>query len=359
MSSNLFQDVYKDLKPSSSIEGRDFQLLQKVYDRFYKEKTYHVPVDGEVARQDHIVAPFEYMEESSKQVQDDFGNLMILAEELDQDIRSTTFNIIERMQYLRNEINYWKLQQQAVDSDVIEFYEEFNPEIALPLSGEYTDLTAQLSSLSFAAAKGSTASASNRLPQYYYAFGHPFSTGVIANPIDELKKGNSVPIKGIALAADSNSIGLFRYFLNREFEIVNSLTPIDGANSIIWSQDTIETSKSLSIAGVLTFSFIRPTRISYLKLDIEDKGLITDIELVGEHNVVHIPGGSVEPLNLYISPMTVTQIKISLADKATIARLPYTISAYMLNTVDSNNIVDTYVYYRDSAAATLATKGDA
>ena len=165
MSNKFASEVFDKLTPSKGVEDHQFQLLENIYKLVYKDYSYKTPVNGEVARQEHILKPFEIISELSGIAQDTLGTLTVQAEELDVDIRNAVYNVTEYMNYLRSEINTWKLQQMPDDNDLVEFYEEFAPGQTLPYDNSESNIK-ELSSIQFKPNRAK-AGHGDKLPYYF------------------------------------------------------------------------------------------------------------------------------------------------------------------------------------------------
>jgi len=215
----LLKDIADKLKSTVKIEDADYQLLSALYELYFDKYSFTLPINGEVAREEHVVEPFMELERQDRLIQDLLGQILEDSENLDINTQEIKEQIVHQLNYLKSEANYWKLQRQSQSEDVVEFFESFAPGFTLPITTPQNQLNS-LSEVKFVPANPLNDPPAGLLPERFYSFGQPFIQTESADPVEAIKNQQPIHFQGIVLLNDVTDVD---YYLQRNCESVNGL----------------------------------------------------------------------------------------------------------------------------------------
>jgi len=341
MSNSISERVYRNLKPGHSIESNLYQILGKLFETVFGKHSYRLPKNGDVARAEHITEPFNHMYTISGDVQEALGELRTDTDLLTADIVSSTDELKHQLNYLKSEVNYWKLFNG--DSDVITVNESLSTSLMLPIE-DYTNSVAEGSNIAeviFDPESGQNKE-SNKISGPYFAFGDPFGSGIESQP--HLALISSVPLQLQGVQIDTSDTDIVKESLapfERQYALLST-------NTFIWHQVD---SSNLSLSGRLIIKLVKPVQLSMIEFDTDQQAMIHSISVFDEHLYETRMAGAEE---LVFYPKLVKEIHIVIKDNVSAAhKLAYTIQAMILNIAGISGSSNAYVYYIDEAARKL------
>jgi len=341
-SKTILKELADKLKPTVKIEDADYQLLSALYELYFGKHSFTLPINGEVARQGHVTAPLSEIERQDIHIQELLGQLLEDSETVEINTAVIKEQILHQLNYLKSEVDNWRLQKRQQSEDIIEFFESFAPGVTLPIKTPQNHIN-QLSQIDFVPGRPVSEPENEILPERFYSFGQPFIDSEPVDPVAALKNNEPLHLQGIILTKENENLDSY---LQETFESINSLHRII-SQSIIWYQKPSDDPDQLSIDGYIRLQFQQPVLMSYIDIRITPESVVEHISIINIHGQEkQFAGGA----PVYFEPDRIQEIRISLNDSMAARRMSYPLKAYIIRTASINDGGTKHVFYRDYKA---------